>query len=168
MIYDNTVIGSNTIIHPGSVIGADGFGYVCVNNKHLKLSHKAGVVIGDNVEIGANSAIDRGCLENTIIEDGVKIDNFVQVAHNVHIKHDTVVAAMTAIGGSVKIGYNCIIAGRVTIKDNISIGNCVTVLGMSAVTKNIEDNTIVSGYPAQNHITELKYQSKMKRFFKSN
>ena len=166
VIYDNVTIGDHSIIHSGTVIGADGFGYVNDNGKHMKMSHKGAVVIGSNVEVGANSAIDRGCISDTIIEDGVKIDNLVQVAHNCVIKSDTVVASMCAIGGSVTIGKNSIIAGRVTIKDNISIGDSVVVLGMSGVSKDITSGSIVSGFPAQNHRDELKHQSKLKQLSK--
>ena len=166
-IYDNTVIGDHSVIHSGAVIGADGFGYEKDNKEWRKLSHKGKVVIGNNVEIGASTTIDRGCLSDTVISDGVKIDNQVQIAHNVTIGAHTVIAGGALVSGSVTIGSQCIIAGSTSFKDNISIGDSVTVLAQSGVTKSIKSNQVVSGYPAQPHRKELSFQASLRKNWKT-
>lgn len=149
-IYDNTKIGNEVIIHAGTVIGSDGFGYQREKNgEFIKFPHLCGVIIGNNVEIGSNTSIDRGTLGNTIIEDGCKIDNLVHIAHNVKICKNTAVIAHTIIGGSVIIGKNTWIAPNSTIRDQITIGENV-VIGMGAVvTKNVPDNETWIGSPAK-------------------
>jgi UDP-3-O-[3-hydroxymyristoyl] glucosamine N-acyltransferase len=149
-IYDRVTIGNHVMIKAGAVIGADGFGYVRNEEDEFeKFPHIGGVVIKDHVEIGANTCIDRGALGYTIIEEGAKIDNLVQISHNVKIgKHSAVVSHVT-IGGSTVVGDYSWIAPSVVLKDNIRVGNRSTV-GMGAVvTKNIPDGETWSGPPAR-------------------
>ena len=167
VLYDHTEVGDNTIIHSGAIIGADGFGYIDVDGIHQKIPHKGSVDIGNNVEIGANTTIDKGCLSKTIIADGVKIDNLVQVGHNVTIGKHSVIVANSVIGGSTSIGEHCILAGSVSVSDNIRIGNNATILGRSAVSKHIKDNQVVSGFPAQDHKKEQLYQASLRRMVRS-
>ena len=164
-IYDNCVIGDDTTIHANSIIGADGFGYEQDNGKWIKIPQIGGVKIGTNVEIGSNTTIDGGCLQATEIKSGVKIDNFVHIAHNCIIGQNTIIAGGALIGGSTVIENHCIIAGDVTISNNLIIGENAIVFGKSGVTKNIAKNSKVSGYPAQNHREEIKYQAYLKRLF---
>jgi UDP-3-O-[3-hydroxymyristoyl] glucosamine N-acyltransferase len=163
-IYPNTTIGSNCIIHSGVVIGSDGFGFAPKNNMWQKIYHLGGVNIGDNVEIGANSAIDRGVLGNTQLEDGVKLDNHVHVAHNVRLGANTAVAAQTAFAGSVDVGENCQIAGHVGVTGHLSIVDGVTVLANTLVTKSINKPGIYSGImPMMEHNESLKFVAKLKK-----
>jgi UDP-3-O-[3-hydroxymyristoyl] glucosamine N-acyltransferase len=159
-LYDNITIGKNVIIHAGTVIGADGFGYQKNEFGELeKFPHIGGVVIEDNVEIGANTCIDKGTLGNTHIKKGAKIDNLVHIAHNVVIGENSAVIALSLVGGSTEIGNNAWIAPCVTIRDGIKIGQNAT-LGMGAVvTKSIPDNEVWAGSPAK-PIEELKKQLK--------
>ncbi len=149
-IYDNIRIGRNNRISANTVIGGDGFGYVKEGNESFKIPHLGGVIIGDYVEIGSSTCIDRGTLDDTIIENHVKIDNLVHVAHNVFIGEGSYIIANTMIGGSTVIHKNTWIAPSVSILNQISIGENV-VVGMNAVvTKNIPDNETWAGIPAMN------------------
>ncbi len=138
-------IGRNCVIHPGAVIGADGFGYAPEDGHWLKIPQLGSVEIGDNVEIGANTTIDRGALGDTVIEDGVKIDNLVQIAHNVRIGADTAIAGCAGISGSVEIGRRCKIGGSVGLAGHLQIADDVTITGMSLVTKSITEAGVYSG-----------------------
>lgn len=131
-------IGERNLIHPGVVIGADGFGQAMDNGRWIKVPQLGRVVIGNDVEIGANTTIDRGAIENTIIEDNVKLDNQIQVAHNVTIGAHTAIAGCTAIAGSTKIGKHCRIAGMVGIVGHIEIADNVTVTAKSLVSGSIK------------------------------
>ena len=151
-LYRNTVIGKNCIIHSGTVIGSDGFGF----NKddkgnNLKVIHNGNVVIEDNVEIGSNCSIDRATLGSTILKSGVKIDNLVQIAHNVVIGNNTCIAAQVGIAGSTIIGDDCLIGGQVGISGHLKIGDRVRMQAKSGVLKNIEDDSVIMGYPAFNY-----------------
>jgi len=130
-------LGKRVLLHPGVVIGADGFGQANDEGCWLKVPQIGRVIIGDDVEVGANTTIDRGSIEDTRIGDGVKLDNLIQVAHNVEIGAHTVIASSTAIAGSTKIGCHCMIAGAVGIVGHIEITDNVTILGMSMVSKSI-------------------------------
>lgn len=159
-IYPNTIIGSNVIIHSGTVIGSDGYGFVQINhNEHYKIPQLGNVVIEDHVEIGSNVSIDKATLGSTIIGEGAKIDNLVHIAHNVIIGKRTLIVAQVGIAGSSKIGNDCVIAGQAGISGHLEIGNQVMILGKSGVTKNIPDKAKVSGFPARNHLEELKRHS---------
>ena len=143
-------IGKNVVIHPGVVIGADGFGIVNDKGKWIKIPQIGRVKIGDNVEIGANTTVDRGAIEDTIIGDGVKLDNQIQVGHNVIIGNNTVIAGCSGIAGSTIIGENCIIGGGVGIGGHIEIADNVIITGMSMVTKSLTKAGIYSsGIPAE-------------------
>jgi len=143
-------LGQDCLIHPGVVIGADGFGLANDKGKWIKVPQIGRVIIGDDVEIGANTTIDRGAMENTIIANGVKIDNQVHIAHNVEIGENTVIAGCTGIAGSTTIGKNCVIAGAAVINGHINIVDNVQLMGMSMVTKSIsEPGSYSSGIPAE-------------------
>ncbi|HFD31662.1 MAG TPA: UDP-3-O-(3-hydroxymyristoyl)glucosamine N-acyltransferase [Gammaproteobacteria bacterium] len=137
-IAHDCVIGENNIIHPGVVIGADGFGQAMDNGVWIKVPQLGAVIIGNDVEIGANTTIDRGAIEDTVIEDNVKLDNQIQVAHNVKIGAHTAIAGCTAIAGSTKIGKHCRIAGMVGIVGHLEIADNVTVTAKSLVTGSIK------------------------------
>ncbi|HCT86492.1 MAG TPA: UDP-3-O-(3-hydroxymyristoyl)glucosamine N-acyltransferase [Candidatus Margulisbacteria bacterium] len=162
-IYDGVTIGSNVTIHAGTVIGADGFGYQRNEKGEFeKFPHIGGVEIKDFVEIGANTCIDRGALGNTIIEEGVKIDNLVHIAHNVIIGKHTAVIAHSMVGGSTTIGDYSWVAPSVALRDQIKIGNN-TIVGMGAVvTKNIPDDQSWTGSPAKELSEFLAIQKKIK------
>jgi len=147
-IREESFIGNRVIIHNGAVIGSDGFGYIQDNKKgHVKIPQKGIVVIEDDVEIGANTTIDRASLGKTIIRKGTKIDNLVQIAHNVEIGSDVILAAQTGIAGSSKIGNKVMAGGQVGIADHIEIGDNVIMAAKSGVTKSIPANSIVAGIP---------------------
>jgi UDP-3-O-[3-hydroxymyristoyl] glucosamine N-acyltransferase len=147
-IYSETVIGNNCTIHSGAIIGADGFGYAPnEDGTYNKIPQIGNVIIEDNVDIGANSTIDRATLGSTIIRAGVKLDNQVQVAHNVEIGNNTVIAAQSGIAGSTKIGGNCMIGGQVGIVGHLTIGNNVRIQAQSGVGRNIKDNEVLQGSP---------------------
>lgn len=142
-------VGKQSIIHSGTIIGTDGFGYYRNGNKYEKVPHYGGVSIGERVEIGANTCIDRGTLEDTKIEDGVKIDNLCHIAHNVTIGKDSLIIACTLLGGSSKIEKEGYIAPGAIIRNQMKIG-ARSVVGMGAVvTKNIEEGKVVAGVPAR-------------------
>lgn len=145
VVRAGSTIGKDCVLHPGVVIGADGFGFVPDGNHWHKLRQLGSVQIGDRVEIGANSTVDRGALEDTVIADGVKLDNQIQVAHNVSIGADTLIAGCTAIAGSVEIGHSCTIAGGVGIAGHLSICPGVTITAMTLVSRSIEQPGVYSG-----------------------
>ncbi len=163
-IYNNTIIEDNVVLHANSVIGGDGFGYYYENNTHVKIPHIGHVILEQNVEVGSNSSVDRGCLGVTIVKKGTKIDNLVQIGHNCNIGSNTLIVAQSGASGSVKIGNNTIIGGQTGIYKNI--GNNVVVGGKSGITKPISDNSVVSGFPAQNHRTELKQKAKLNKLLR--
>lgn len=147
-ILDHCIIDDGTEIHSGAVIGSDGFGYKVTKHGMQKIPHIGIVRIGKMVEIGANTAIDRSSFGETVIGDGVKIDNLVHIAHNVKVGASTAILAHTSIGGSAQIGIGCQISGHVVIKNDIKIGNGVKVVAKSAVMNNLDDNEVVCGMPA--------------------
>ncbi len=147
-VYHDCRIGRNCIIHAGTVIGSDGFGFAPNGSDYKKIPQIGNVVIGDNVEIGANSTIDRATMGSTIIRDGVKLDNQLQVAHNVEIGENTVIAAQTGISGSTKIGRNCQIGGQVGMTGHIRVGNNVRIGAQSGIINDVEDNKVLIGSPA--------------------
>lgn len=138
-------IGKDCVIHPGVVIGADGFGIAWDGTKWIKVPQAGSVVIGDGVEIGANTAVDRGAIEDTVIEDGVKLDNLIQVGHNVRIGRHTVVAGCTGISGSTTIGARCMIAGQVGIAGHLTIADGTVITGKTLVSHSIHEAGRYSG-----------------------
>lgn len=150
-IYGNTKIGRNVRIHSGAIIGSDGFGYVGENDGWLKIEHRGGVIIEDDVEIGAGVCVDRGTIGDTVIGKGVKIDNLVHIAHNVKIGDNTLILAQTGISGSTEIGKNCLIGGQAGFTNNLKIGDRVSVGPKSGVHSDIKSNEVYTGYPAIPH-----------------
>lgn len=148
-VYSETSIGSRVTIHSGTIIGSDGFGFAPQEDgSYKKVPQIGNVIIEDDVEIGSCSTVDRATLGSTIIRKGVKLDNQIQVAHNVEIGAHTVIAAQTAIAGSTKIGKNCMIGGQVGIVGHITIGNNVKIQAQSGVGKSLKDFETVQGTPA--------------------
>jgi UDP-3-O-[3-hydroxymyristoyl] glucosamine N-acyltransferase len=140
------IIGSNCLIKSGAVIGGTGFGFD--PKSKVRINHFGNVIIGDNCNIGSNTTIDRAVFDSTIISNNSFIDNLVQIAHNVHIGEESIIAAQTGIAGSSIIGDNVIIGGQVGIAGHLTIGSNVQIAAKSGVTKNITDNSIVAGFPA--------------------
>ncbi|MCC2590094.1 UDP-3-O-(3-hydroxymyristoyl)glucosamine N-acyltransferase [Chryseobacterium sp. MFBS3-17] len=149
-IYDYTVIGNNCTIHSNSVIGSDGFGFQPSGNGYSKIPQLGNVVIHDDVEIGANCSIDRGTIGSTIIGKGTKIDNLIQIAHNVSIGEHNVIAAQAGIAGSTTIGDWNMIGGQTGVVGHIRIGNQVKVQAQSGVNSNVKDGEVLYGSPAIN------------------
>lgn len=148
-IQSETVIGKNCIIHSGCVIGADGFGFSPDQDGHYhKVPQTGNVILEDFVEVGAGTTIDRATLGSTRIKVGVKLDNQIQIAHNVEIGEHTVIAAQTGIAGSTKIGKNCIIGGQVGIVGHITIGDRVKIQAQSGIGRNVKDDEVLQGSPA--------------------
>lgn len=151
-IYSETVIGKNSVVHSGAIVGADGFGF-SPNEKgeFVKVPQTGNVIIEDNVDVGAGTTIDRATLGSTVIKRGVKLDNQIQIAHNVEIGENTVIAAQTGIAGSTKIGRNCMIGGQVGIVGHINIGDNVKIQAQSGIGRNVKDNETLQGSPALNY-----------------
>ncbi|NCT10764.1 MAG: UDP-3-O-(3-hydroxymyristoyl)glucosamine N-acyltransferase [Flavobacteriia bacterium] len=148
-IYSETLIGKNCKIHSNCTIGSDGFGFAPnAEGFYVAVPQTGNVIIEDYVDIGAGATIDRATLGSTIIRQGVKLDNQIQIAHNVEIGKNTVIAAQTGIAGSTKIGENCMIGGQVGVVGHITIGNGVKIQAQSGISKSLKDNEIVQGTPA--------------------
>ncbi len=148
-IYSETLIGNSCVIHGGVVIGADGFGFNPDDTgEYSKVPQIGNVIIEDKVDIGAGTTIDRATLGSTIIRKGVKLDNQIQIAHNVEIGENTAIAAQTGIAGSTKIGKNCLIGGQVGIAGHLIIGDRVKVQAQSGIGKNIQDDEMIQGSPS--------------------
>ena len=160
-IYPNVTIrercklGSRVILHSGVVIGCDGFGYATVDGVRRKIPQAGIVELEDDVEVGANTTIDRARFDKTIIKKGTKIDNLVQIAHNVCIGENGLISALTGISGSCEIGKNVMIAGEVGTQGHIKIGDNVMIAGRAGVTKDVPSNVAISGYP---HMLHEKYR----------
>lgn len=150
-VYADCVIGAHCTVHSGTIIGADGFGFAPnSDNNYQKVAQIGNVIIEDHVEIGANSTIDRATLGSTIIRKGVKLDNLIQIAHNVEIGENTVIAAQTGVAGSTKIGKNCMIGGQVGIVGHIQIADGVKIAAQSGVGQSTGPDEILQGSPAFN------------------
>ncbi len=168
-LYRDTHIGSNCIIHSGTVIGADGFGFVEDEGKLLKVPHVGGVVIGDDVEIGANCCVDRAAFGATRIGNSVKIDNFVHIAHNVEVGEGTLIIAQTGISGSTKIGKYVVIGGQVGVVDHVTIGDGAKIGSQSGIASDVEPGALLSGTPARPLMKLRKaeaYMMKLEDLFK--
>ena len=148
-VYPRTQIGKRVRIHAGAVIGSDGFGYVFDSGFHRKVPQVGNVIIGDDVEIGSNTSVDRGALGSTVIGKGTKIDNLVQVGHNVELGEHCILCAQVGIAGSAKLGKYTVLAGQVGIAGHLKIGNQVTIGSKSGVMHNIPDGEQWLGIPAQ-------------------
>ena len=148
-IYSNSQIGNNCTIHSGSVIGSDGFGFAPINGKYQKIPQVGNVILENDVEIGANCCIDRATMGNTIIKEGTKLDNLVQIAHNVEIGSHSVIASQTGIAGSAKIGHHTVMGGQVGVAGHIEIAPFNSFGGQAGITSNIKtENGKYSGTPA--------------------
>jgi UDP-3-O-[3-hydroxymyristoyl] glucosamine N-acyltransferase len=148
-IYSETIIGNYCVLNSGVIIGADGFGFApSTDGQYSKVPQIGNVILEDFVDIGASTTIDRATLGSTIIRKGVKLDNQIQIAHNVEVGKNTVIAAQTGIAGSAKIGENCMIGGQVGIAGHITIGNNVRIQAQSGIARNVKDNEILQGSPA--------------------
>ena len=148
-IYAGCKIGDNSIIHAGAVIGSDGFGFAPqADGSYHKIPQMGNVVIEKNVEIGANTVIDRAVMDSTIIREGVKLDNLIQIAHNVEIGKHTVIASQSGVSGSTKIGKNCVFGGQVGLAGHLKVGNNVKLGAQSGIMKNLKENSELIGSPA--------------------
>ena len=165
VIYHDTVIGNNVVIHANAVIGSDGFGHAPQADGSYKAIPQLGnVVIEDDVSIGANATIDRATMGSTIIRKGVKIDNLVQIAHNVEVGAHTAIASQTGISGSTKIGDHCLIAGQVGIAGHLTIAPKTIITGRTGITKSIKQaGQTLGGYPAMNNAEFLKRSALIRR-----
>jgi UDP-3-O-[3-hydroxymyristoyl] glucosamine N-acyltransferase len=150
-IYDDCVIGAGCTLHAGAVVGSDGFGFAPQTEGYKKVPQIGNVIIEDNVEIGSNTVIDRATLGSTVIKKGVKLDNLIQIAHNVVIGENTVIAAQTGISGSTKLGKNCMLGGQVGIIGHLNIGDEVKIAAQSGVSKSFKNGSVVEGSPAFNY-----------------
>ncbi|MDL2215205.1 UDP-3-O-(3-hydroxymyristoyl)glucosamine N-acyltransferase [Dysgonomonas sp. OttesenSCG-928-M03] len=147
-IYPGCKIGNNCIIHSGVVIGSDGFGFAPEGDVYKKIPQMGIVIVEDDVEIGANTTIDRAVIDATIIRKGVKLDNLIQIAHNVEIGSNTVMAAQVGVSGSTKIGENCMFGGQIGLGGHITVGDNVNIGAQSGIISNIEDGAQIIGSPA--------------------
>lgn len=169
VIYSNVTVrefckvGKNCVIQPGAVIGSDGFGFVKVNGNNTKIDQIGSVIIEDNVEIGANTTVDRGAIGDTIIKKYTKIDNLVQIAHNDIIGENCLIVSQVGIAGSVEVGNNTTLAGQVGVAGHLKIGSNVVIAAKSGVAGNVADNQILSGYPLMDHREDLKVKISMKK-----
>ncbi len=163
-IYDDCIIGSGCVLHSGVVIGSDGFGFAPLpDGSYRKIAQIGNVIIGDNVEIGSNTTIDCGTIGSTVIKDGVKLDNLIQIAHNVEIGENTVIAAQSGFAGSTKMGSNCKVAGQVGVVGHINIGNNVQIGAQSGISKSVGDDEIILGSPAM----EIKHSLKVYTIYRN-
>ena len=163
IIREKVTIGNRVIIHSGTVIGSDGFGFVSLNGVHEKIPQVGVVIIEDNVEIGANVTIDRARFDKTFIGQGTKIDNLVQIAHNVHIGRNCLIVSQVGISGSVVIEDGVVLAGQVGVAGHLTIGEGSVVTAKSGVSKSIPPNTIVWGIPAKPHLHAKRVNAAMQK-----
>ncbi|MCH9813587.1 MAG: UDP-3-O-(3-hydroxymyristoyl)glucosamine N-acyltransferase [Epsilonproteobacteria bacterium] len=168
-VYNDSKIGRNCTIHAGSVIGSDGFGYAHTHDgKHIKIYHNGAVLIEDDVEIGANSAIDRAVFGITLIKEGSKIDNLVQIGHNCEIGSHVIIVSQVGISGSSKLGRNVVMGGQSATAGHLEIGDFATIAARGGVTKSIKGGEVYSGFPLIKHKDWLRLQAKITKFFKIN
>ncbi len=148
-IYSESKIGNSCVIQSGAIIGADGFGFAPTSNgEYNKIPQTGNVILEDNVDVGAGTTIDRATMGSTILRKGVKLDNQIQIAHNVEIGEHTVIAAQSGVAGSTKIGKNCLIGGQVGIVGHITIGDRVKIQAQSGIGRNVKDDEVLQGSPA--------------------
>jgi UDP-3-O-[3-hydroxymyristoyl] glucosamine N-acyltransferase len=162
-LYGGTIIGRNVTVHAGTVIGSDGFAYVWDGKEHVKIPQLGNVEIEDDVEIGADVTIDRASLGTTLIRRGTKIDNLVQVAHNVTIGEDSIIVSQVGIAGSSSLGRNVVLAGQVGVRDHVAIGDNVQVAGQTGISADVPSNTAIAGTPHMPYKDWLKLQAYIKR-----
>lgn len=157
-VYEDCIIGNNCTIHSGAVIGADGFGFAPQDdNNYKKVAQIGNVIIEDWVEIGANTTVDRATMGSTFLRKGVKLDNLIQIAHNVEVGENTVMAAQSGIAGSTKVGKNCMVGGQVAITGHLTVADGVKIAGQSGVASNVlQENEVLMGTPAFAHKSFLQ------------
>jgi UDP-3-O-[3-hydroxymyristoyl] glucosamine N-acyltransferase len=160
---DRCVAGDRLVLHAGAIVGSDGFGYVRGGERWVKIPQIGTVVLGNDVEIGANSCIDRAQTGATRIGNGTKIDNLVQIGHNCRVGNDVAIAAMTGLAGSTKVGDGTRIGGMVGTRGHLTIGARVTIAGHSMVWSDLPDDAFVSGDPAQDHRAQLRWQASLRK-----
>lgn len=163
VILDRCEIGDRVRLHAGCVIGADGFGYAFDGTRHVKIPQIGRVIIESDVEVGANSCIDRAATGVTRVRRGTKIDNLVQIGHNCDIGPDCILVAQSGIGGSSELGERCIVAGQAGISDHTTVGEGATVMAQSVVVGRAAAGSVLSGVPARDHRTELRTKSSLRR-----
>ncbi len=163
VLYDGTVVGQRCMIHAGVVLGVDGYGFAPVNGKHEKIPQIGNVVIEDDVELFANVCISRATMGSTLIKRGSKIDNLTHIAHNCKIGEDAAITGLVAIAGSTELKDHVSVGGTSGINDHIVIGENTVVMGRSGVTKDIPPNSVISGFPAQDHKKELELQAAIRK-----
>ncbi len=163
VIREGCTIGARVIVHSGTVIGADGFGYVQHQGRHQKIPQLGGVLIEDDVELGANVTIDRATLGQTVVKRGTKVDNLVQIAHNVTVGEHSILVAQVGIAGSTTIGHHVMIGGQAGLADHLHVGDQVMIAARAGVNRNLEPNQIVSGAPVMPHETWVKAQAVIPR-----
>ena len=159
VVYHGSVIGSGVIVHAGAAIGKEGFGYTLVDGSHRKIPQVGRAVIGDDVEIGANTTIDRGSLGDTVVGQGVKIDNLVQVAHNVRIGKLSMLASLVGVAGSTRVGEGVWIGGQAGLINNLDIGDGARIAVRAGVLRDVPAGDTVSGYPARPHRKSMERQA---------
>lgn len=157
-VYSGCIIGSHCIVHAGAVIGSDGFGFAWDGTRHVKVPQVGVVIIGDHVEIGSNCTIDRAALKATRIGNGVKMDNLVQVGHNVVIGDHTIIVAQTGISGSARIGSNVVLAGQCGVAGHITIGDGVVAAARTGIESDVGPGKVISGFPYMDHARWLRVQ----------
>lgn len=162
-ILRNVTIGGSVIIHSGTVVGSDGFGYTKHEGKNIKIPHVGGIIIEDNVEIGALCAVDRGTVGNTIIGEGTKLDNFVQIAHNVKIGKNCMIIAQSGIAGSATLEDNVTVAGQSGVVGHLIVGANSVIAARAVVTRCLPAGSFVSGFPAKPHQEETKIKAALRR-----
>jgi UDP-3-O-[3-hydroxymyristoyl] glucosamine N-acyltransferase len=154
--YAGTVVGQRASIHSGVRLGSDGFGYVYRDGHHAKIPHVGRCLIGDDVEIGANTTIDRGSVDDTVIGAGTKIDNLVQIGHNCRVGRLSLIMAQVGLAGSARVGDGCVIAGQAGLGGHITVGDGARIAGQSGVFGDVPAGETWSGYPARPHRASLR------------
>lgn len=169
VIYDHSIIKDGCILQAGVIIGSDGFGYAHTpQGEHIKIHHSGNVILEENVEVGANSTIDRAVFGSTIIKKGTKIDNLVQIGHNCEIGQSSILVAQTGLSGSTKLGRNVIMGGQSATAGHLEIGDFAMIAARGGVSKSIEGGKTYGGFPLTLQHEWLKTQAKIARFFKKN
>jgi UDP-3-O-[3-hydroxymyristoyl] glucosamine N-acyltransferase len=161
VIYPGAEVGKRVILHAGVRLGVDGFGYVLDQGQHRKVPQVGRCVIGDDVEIGANTCLDRGSIGQTVVEDGAKLDNLVHLGHNVSVGSLSLLAAMVGVAGSTSIGKGVAAGGQVGINGHIHVGDGARLGGQAGVVKNVPPGATVSGYPARDHREYLRAMAQL-------
>lgn len=162
-VYNGVTIGKRVIVHAGAVLGSDGFGYTWNGTQHVKIPQIGTLTIEDDVEIGANTTIDRASLNSTVICKGTKIDNLVQIGHNVSVGRDSIIVSQVGVAGSSTIGRNVILGGQVGVRDHVTVGDNVRAGGGTGITKDVPADSTISGLPHMNHRDWLRLQTYLKK-----